>query len=55
MVGYVDPQYSLVIALIVMLVLIGWRSRAEIARRRTRRTLQSSARACRGPRRFASD
>ena len=30
-VGYVDPQYSLTIALIVMLVLIGWRSRAEIA------------------------
>ena len=30
-VGYVDPQYSLIIALIVMLVLIGWRSRAEIA------------------------
>ena len=30
-VGYIDPQYSLVIALVVMLVLIGWRSRAEIA------------------------
>ena len=30
-VGYVDPQYSLVIALVVMLVLIGWRARAEIA------------------------
>jgi branched-chain amino acid transport system permease protein len=30
-VGYVDPQYSLTIALILMLVLIGWRSRAEIA------------------------
>jgi branched-chain amino acid transport system permease protein len=30
-VGYVDPQYSLVIALVVMLVLIGWRSRAEVA------------------------
>ncbi len=30
-VGYVDPQYSLIIALIVMLVLIGWRSRGEIA------------------------
>ena len=29
-VGYIDPQYSLVIAL-VMLVLIGWRARAEIA------------------------
>ena len=36
-VGYVDPQYSLIIALIVMLVLIGWRSRAEIAQRVTRR------------------
>ena len=24
-VGYIDPQYSLIIALIVMLVLIGWR------------------------------
>jgi branched-chain amino acid transport system permease protein len=30
-VGYVDPQYSLIIALIVMLALIGWRSRGEIA------------------------
>jgi branched-chain amino acid transport system permease protein len=30
-VGYVDPQYSLIIALIVMLALIGWRSRSEIA------------------------
>ena len=30
-VGYVDPQYSLIIALLVMLVLIGWRSRGEIA------------------------
>jgi branched-chain amino acid transport system permease protein len=30
-VGYVDPQYSLTIALIVMLALIGWRSRGEIA------------------------
>jgi branched-chain amino acid transport system permease protein len=30
-VGYIDPQYSLIIALILMLVLIGWRSRAEIA------------------------
>jgi branched-chain amino acid transport system permease protein len=30
-VGYVDPQYSLIIALIVMLVLIGWRSRSEVA------------------------
>ena len=30
-VGYVDPQYSLIIALIVMLALIGWRSRGEVA------------------------
>jgi branched-chain amino acid transport system permease protein len=30
-VGYVDPQYNLIIALAVMLVLIGWRSRTEIA------------------------
>ena len=30
-VGYIDPQYSLTIALIVMLALIGWRSRGEIA------------------------
>ena len=30
-VGYVDPQYNLIIALAVMLVLIGWRSRSEIA------------------------
>jgi len=30
-VGYIDPQYSLVIALIVMLVLIGWRARSEVA------------------------
>jgi branched-chain amino acid transport system permease protein len=30
-IGYVDPQYSLIIALVVMLVLIGWRSRAELA------------------------
>jgi branched-chain amino acid transport system permease protein len=29
-VGYIDSQYSLIIALIVMLVLIGWRSRREI-------------------------
>ncbi len=29
-VGYIDPQYSLTIALIVMLALIGWRSRGEI-------------------------
>jgi branched-chain amino acid transport system permease protein len=30
-VGYVDPQYNLIIALTVMLVLIGWRSRNELA------------------------
>jgi branched-chain amino acid transport system permease protein len=30
-VGYVDPQYNLIIALAVMLVLIGWRSRSELA------------------------
>lgn len=30
-VGYVDPQYSLTVALVVMLVLIGWRARAEVA------------------------
>ena len=30
-VGYVDPQYNLVIALAIMLVLIGWRSRGELA------------------------
>jgi branched-chain amino acid transport system permease protein len=30
-VGYIDSQYSLTIALIVMLVLIGWRSRGELA------------------------
>jgi branched-chain amino acid transport system permease protein len=30
-VGYVDPQYSLIIALVVMLALIGWRSRREVA------------------------
>jgi branched-chain amino acid transport system permease protein len=30
-VGYIDPQYSLVIALVVMLALIGWRSRREMA------------------------
>ena len=30
-VGYVDPQYNLTIALVVMLVLIGWRSRGELA------------------------
>jgi hypothetical protein len=28
---YVDPQYNLIIALAVMLVLIGWRSRGELA------------------------
>jgi branched-chain amino acid transport system permease protein len=27
--GYIDPQYELAIALVVMLVLIGWRSRHE--------------------------
>ncbi len=30
-VGYVDPQYNLTIALAIMLVLIGWRSRGELA------------------------
>ena len=30
-VGYVDPQYNLTIALVAMLILIGWRSRAELA------------------------
>lgn len=30
-VGYIDSQYSLIIALLVMLVLIGWRSRGELA------------------------
>ena len=30
-VGYVDPQYNLIIALGVMLILIGWRSRGELA------------------------
>jgi branched-chain amino acid transport system permease protein len=30
-VGYVDPQYNLIIALAVMLALIGWRSRNELA------------------------
>jgi branched-chain amino acid transport system permease protein len=30
-VGYVDPQYNLIIALTVMLLLIGWRSRGELA------------------------
>jgi branched-chain amino acid transport system permease protein len=30
-VGYIDPQYSLIIALVVMLALIGWRSRRELA------------------------
>lgn len=30
-VGYIDPQYNLIIALAVMLVLIGWRSRSEVA------------------------
>ena len=53
-VGYIDPQYSLIIALIVMLLLIGWRARAEVARRRTTLTPPSSERGCRGPRRSAS-
>ena len=30
-IGYVDPQYNLIIALVVMLILIGWRSRGELA------------------------
>jgi len=30
-VGYVDPQYNLTIALVAMLILIGWRSRTEVA------------------------
>ena len=30
-VGYIDSQYSLVIALVIMLVFIGWRSRRETA------------------------
>jgi branched-chain amino acid transport system permease protein len=30
-VGYIDPQYNLTIALVVLLVLIGWRSRKELA------------------------
>jgi branched-chain amino acid transport system permease protein len=30
-VGYVNPQYDLTVALAVMLLLIGWRSRAEVA------------------------
>ena len=29
-VGYVDSQYNLVIALVLMLILIGWRARREI-------------------------
>jgi branched-chain amino acid transport system permease protein len=29
-VGYIDPQYNLTIALVVMLILIGWRSRREL-------------------------
>ena len=53
-VGYIDPQYSLIIALIVMLVLIGWRSRAEIASASTRHTRQSNVRACPGLHRSAS-
>lgn len=30
-VGYVNPQYELVIALVIMLALIGWRSRREVS------------------------
>ncbi len=30
-VGYIDPQYNLAIALVIVLVLIGWRSRHEVA------------------------
>jgi branched-chain amino acid transport system permease protein len=30
-VGYIDPQYNLTIALVAMLILIGWRSRGELA------------------------
>ena len=30
-IGYWDPQYDLAVALVIMLVLIGWRSRREIA------------------------
>ena len=30
-VGYVDPQYELAIALVILLALIGWRSRKEVA------------------------
>jgi branched-chain amino acid transport system permease protein len=30
-IGYIDPQYNLIIALVVMLALIGWRSRGELA------------------------
>ncbi len=29
--GYVEPQYQLAIALVILLVLIGWRSRHEAA------------------------
>ena len=51
-VGYVDSQYNLVIALVLMLVLIGWRARSEIgglahhvgaAAARTRRQLPAPA------------
>jgi branched-chain amino acid transport system permease protein len=30
-IGYLDPQYSLAVALVIMLILIGWRSRGELA------------------------
>lgn len=30
-VGYIDPQYNLAIALVIVLVLIGWRSRHEVS------------------------
>lgn len=30
-VGYVNPEYNLAIALVIMLILIGWRSRHEVA------------------------
>jgi branched-chain amino acid transport system permease protein len=52
-VGYIDSQYSLVIALVVMLLLIGWRSRHELgglahhvgaAAARTRRPLPAPVR-----------
>ena len=30
-IGYIDPQYQLAIGLVIMLVIIGWRSRLEVA------------------------